>query len=64
MIWQEMLRIYADQVYSIGTVSGVPQPVVVGNKMHNVPDEAIYAWDPGAHFGIYKPDSFWIDSSN
>jgi len=63
-IWQEMLRIYAAQVYSIGTVAGVPQPVVVSNHLHNVPEEGIYSWDPGAHFGIYKPDCFWIDPAN
>ena len=63
-IWQEMLRIYAAQVYSIGTVAGVPQPVVVNNRLHNVPEEGVYSWDPGAHFGIYKPDSFWIEPAN
>ncbi|HVR67094.1 MAG TPA: ABC transporter substrate-binding protein [Verrucomicrobiae bacterium] len=63
-IWQEMLKIYATQVYSIGTVAGVPQPVVVSNHLHNVPKEAVYSWDPGAHFGIYKPDCFWIDPAN
>jgi peptide/nickel transport system substrate-binding protein len=63
-IWQEMLKIYAAQVYSIGTVAGVPQPVVVSSRLHNVPEEAVYSWDPGAHFGIYKPDCFWIDPAN
>jgi peptide/nickel transport system substrate-binding protein len=63
-IWQEMLKIYATQVYSIGTVAGVPQPVVVSNRLHNVPEEGIYSWDPGAHFGIYKPDCFWFDPAN
>ena len=28
-IWDQMLAIYADQVFTIGTVAGVPQPVVV-----------------------------------
>ncbi|MGE0119349.1 MAG: ABC transporter substrate-binding protein [Dongiaceae bacterium] len=62
-IWREMLGIFTDQVYTIGTVSGVPQPVVVSNQLHNVPEQGIYSWDPGAHFGIYKPDCFWIDES-
>ena len=62
-IWREMLKIFADQVFTIGTVSGVPQPVVVGNRLHNVPEQGIYSWDPGAHFGIYKPDCFWVDSN-
>jgi peptide/nickel transport system substrate-binding protein len=26
-----------------------------------VPKEGIYNWDPGAHFGIYRPDTFWLD---
>ena len=58
-----MLKIFTDQVFTIGTVSGVPQPVVVSNRLHNVPEQGIYSWDPGAHFGIYKPDCFWVDSS-
>ena len=41
----------------------MPQPVVVSNRLHNVPEQGIYSWDPGAHFGIYKPDCFWVDSS-
>ncbi|HUL09300.1 MAG TPA: ABC transporter substrate-binding protein [Candidatus Acidoferrum sp.] len=62
-IWREMLKIFADQAFTIGTVSGVPQPVVVSNRLHNVPEKGIYSWDPGAHFGIYKPDCFWVDDS-
>jgi peptide/nickel transport system substrate-binding protein len=61
-IWHEMLRVYSDEVYSIGTVAGVLQPVVVSTKLRNVPSEGIWNWDPGAHFGIYKPDGFWFDT--
>ena len=32
-------------------------------KLRNVPAEGMYNWDPGAHFGIYKPDGFWFDQS-
>lgn len=60
-IWEEILQIWSEQVYSIGTVANVPQPVVVNNHLHNVPEKAIWAWDPGAQFGIYKPDTFWLD---
>jgi peptide/nickel transport system substrate-binding protein len=63
-IWHAMLGIWADQIYSIGTVAGVLQPVVVSDKLHNVPEEGIYNWDPGAFFGIYKPDGFWLDTSD
>ncbi len=60
-IWHEMLQIWADEVYSIGLVAGVQQPVVVNDHLHNVPTEGMYNWDPGAQFGIYKPDGFWFD---
>ena len=59
-IWREMLGIYTDQVFTIGLVSGVSQPVVVSNRLRNVPEKGIYNWDPGAHFGIYRPDTFWL----
>ena len=61
-IWHSMLQIWADQVFSIGTVAGVLQPVVVSEKLHNVPEEGFYNWDPGAFFGIFKPDTFWLDT--
>ncbi|HEX3881162.1 MAG TPA: ABC transporter substrate-binding protein [Stellaceae bacterium] len=61
-IWHAMLKIYADQVFSIGLVAGVLQPVVVNKRLRNVPEQGIYAWDPGAQFGIYKPDGFWFDT--
>lgn len=60
-IWHQMLRIWADEVYSIGTVAGVQQPVVVNARLRNVPTDGMYNWDPGAQFGIYKPDGFWFD---
>ena len=60
-IWHEILRINADNVFTIGLVSGVFQPVLVSNALRNVPDEAIYNWNPGAHLGIYMPDTFWFD---
>ncbi|NNG02538.1 MAG: ABC transporter substrate-binding protein [Inquilinus sp.] len=56
----EMLDIHADQVTSIGTVQGVLQPVIVSNRLRNVPVAGIYSWDPGAHFGMYRPDTFWL----
>jgi peptide/nickel transport system substrate-binding protein len=59
-IWERMLTIRAEQVFTIGTVQGVPQPVVISNRLRNVPKEGIYNWDPGAHFGVYRPDTFWL----
>ena len=60
-LWHEMLKIWADDVFTIGLVAGVLQPIVVNDRLRNVPDDGIYNWDPGAHFGIYKPDGFWFD---
>ena len=56
----EMLDIHVEQMTSIGTVQGVLQPVVVANRLRNVPEEGIYSWNPGAHFGVYNPDTFWV----
>jgi peptide/nickel transport system substrate-binding protein len=63
-IWGEMLAIHADQVFTIGVISGVMQPVVVRKSLRNVPKDAVYNWDPGANFGIYRPDTFWFDTAN
>lgn len=62
-IWHEMLAIFTDQVYSIGVISGVLQPVVVSNRLRNVPEKAVYNWDPGAFYGIYQPDTFWFETA-
>lgn len=61
-VWREMLKINADQVFSIGTVNSVPQPVVVSNKLRNIPETALYAWEPGGHFGIYRTPTFWFSA--
>ena len=60
-IWDDILAIWTDQVYTIGTVANVPQPVVVNRHLHNVPEKAIWSWEPGAQFGVHKPDTFWFD---
>ncbi len=57
-----MLAINSQQVFTIGLIGSVPQPVVVNDKLRNVPVEGVYNWDPGAHFGIYQPDTFWWDN--
>ena len=59
-IWHRMLQIHAEQQFVIGVIAGVAQPVVVRNTLRNVPEKGIYNWDPGAFFGIYRPDTFWF----
>lgn len=64
-IWQRILDIHADQVFTIGIVCCTKQPVVVTNRLKNVPREGVYAWNPGAHFGVYLPDTFYFaDAGN
>ena len=58
-IWRKMLEIYCEQVYSIGIVNGTRQPVVVSNRLRNIPEEGIYNWDPGSYFGVYLLDAVW-----
>ncbi|MGQ0582309.1 MAG: ABC transporter substrate-binding protein [Reyranella sp.] len=58
--WDKILTASADEVFSIGTVNGIRQPIVVGPKVRNVPKEGYSAWDPGGYIGLYQPDTFWI----
>ncbi len=59
--WGEILSMHAEQQFTIGIVNGVPQPVVVNTALRNVPVDGLYNYDPGAHFGVYRPDTFWFD---
>jgi len=59
-IWDEMLSIWADQVFTIGIVTGVDQLVVVSDRLKNLPERGVYNFDPGAFFGMYRPDTFWL----
>jgi peptide/nickel transport system substrate-binding protein len=55
-----MLALNADQVFTIGTVNRTRQPVVTARTLANVPDKAIFNFDPGGYFGRYLPDTFWF----
>ncbi len=62
-IWREMLTIHSEEQFIIGIVSQAPQPVVVSKRLHNVPQEGLYAWEPGAQFGVHRMDEFWFDDA-
>ncbi len=62
-VWDRILEIYSSQIFSIGLIGGVLQPVAARKTLRNVPAEAIYNWEPGAQFGIYRPDTFWFDQA-
>ena len=59
-IWNEMLKIHADQVMAIGVVAAAPQPVVVNARLRNFPDKGVYAWEPAAHLGAYRIDELYF----
>ena len=59
-IWHKMLRINAEQIFSIGVINSTLQPVVVSRRLRNVPEKGLYSFEPGAFFGRYMPDTFWF----
>ncbi|CCF00297.1 Putative oligopeptide ABC transporter, periplasmic substrate-binding protein (plasmid) [Sinorhizobium fredii HH103] len=63
-IWRQMLSIYTDQVFSIGLVNGSLQPILVTTRLRNMPDEALWGFDPTSYFGAYKPDTFWLEQDS
>jgi peptide/nickel transport system substrate-binding protein len=54
-----MLHNHADNQWSIGTVTGALQPVVIKAGLRNVPTRAIYSWEPTSMLGIYRMDEFY-----
>jgi peptide/nickel transport system substrate-binding protein len=58
-IWREMLQNHAENQWSIGTVAGALQPIVVKAGLKNVPERAPYSWEPTAMLGIYRTDEFY-----
>lgn len=60
-IWHRMLALYTDQVFSIGTVNSTLQPIVRTRSLKNLPNEALYGFDPTSYLGVYLPDTFWYD---
>ena len=59
-IWRRMLDIHAEQVFTIGIVAAIPQPVAVHERLRNVPERGVYNWEPGGHLGIHRMDTFWF----
>ncbi|MDP9138936.1 MAG: ABC transporter substrate-binding protein [Pseudomonadota bacterium] len=63
-IWHEMLKLYTDQVFSIGIVNATLQPVVATARLRNLPATAPYSFDPTSYFGVYMTDALWLDSGS
>src|SRR3954467_6538089 len=60
-VWREMLMNHAENQWSIGTVAGALQPIIARSGLINVPDRAIYSWEPTSLLGIYRIDEFYWD---
>jgi len=60
--WHKILALYADQVFTIGTVNRAKQPIVRSVNLRNIPDTGIFTFDPTAYFGVYRPETFWFDT--
>jgi peptide/nickel transport system substrate-binding protein len=58
-IWREMLRNHAENQWTIGTVAGALQPIVVKNGLQNLPAKALYSWEPTAMIGVYRADEIY-----
>jgi peptide/nickel transport system substrate-binding protein len=58
-VWQAMLRNHSENQWIIGTVAGALQPIVVENGLQNLPDKALYSWEPTAMIGIYRVDEMY-----
>ncbi len=55
-VWRDMLRNHAENQWTIGTVAGALQPIVMRNGLQGLPEKALYSWEPTAMLGIYRVD--------
>jgi peptide/nickel transport system substrate-binding protein len=62
-IWTKMLTIYTDNVFSIGLVNATLQPIVASAKLKNIPETGLFAFNPTSYFGVYMPDTFWLEEA-
>jgi peptide/nickel transport system substrate-binding protein len=62
-IWTKMLTIYTDNVFSIGLVNSTLQPIVYSARLKNIPETALFSFNPTSYFGVYLPDTFWLDEA-
>jgi peptide/nickel transport system substrate-binding protein len=56
---QELLSYQAENLWTIGTVAGAPQPVIVRNNLRNVPEEGYLGWDV-QQMDTYHPEQFFV----
>ena len=61
-IWQEMLRSGPTRSSPSASCRASTSWSWSATGCSNVPEHGIYNFDPGAFFGIYRPDTFWLES--
>ncbi|MAS38271.1 MAG: hypothetical protein CL610_30015 [Anaerolineaceae bacterium] len=57
---QQYFEYFANEVPMIGTVGFWPQPVVVSNRLHNVPTENLYWGSDSNFYPPYHPEQWYI----
>jgi peptide/nickel transport system substrate-binding protein len=57
--WREMLRNHVENQWTIGTISGALQPIVIRNGLEGLPAKALYSWEPTAMLGIHRLDEIY-----
>jgi peptide/nickel transport system substrate-binding protein len=60
-IRDQIRAINAEELYQVGTVAGLPAPVVVADGMRNVPEEGFSLWSRGGYFYWAEPYQFWVE---
>jgi peptide/nickel transport system substrate-binding protein len=58
-IWDRMLDLYTSQCFTLGLIGNVRQPLAVRTNLRNVPEQAIFNWEPQGQIGLYRPDTFF-----
>jgi peptide/nickel transport system substrate-binding protein len=58
---EEYYKFFTDELVMIGTVGLQPQPIVVGNQLHNVPTEDINWGSDNSFHSPYRPCQFYLD---
>ena len=60
-VWNKMLTVYTDNVFSIGLVNATLLPIVTSSRLRNIPEKGLFSFNPTCYFGIYMPDTFWFE---
>lgn len=57
---KEIQQIHIGNMWSIGTIGLMPAPVIVSNRLRNVPETGLLAWD-WVYLARYTPEQFYLE---